>query len=137
MLFRSPAEGSVGAMLVSVEERYGVTVPLAPLFKGTVVDDVEAGLESMRYLGVHDVAGFPAHHVLLRGGELDMQLWIDVGDRPLLRKMVVAFKTIESVPQQVLVFSEWNLKARVGRKTFQARIPDGAVKTDFVARTGE
>jgi hypothetical protein len=101
-----------------------------------VADDVSAVVESSSYLGVHDVNGVPSHHILLRGAEIDLQLWIDADDMPLLRKMVVTFNTIEGAPQQVLTFSDWDLDPRISRRAFRATLPHDAIKTDFITRAG-
>jgi hypothetical protein len=132
----APAKGTVAEMLLSLEQRYGAKLPLAPLLRGTVADDVSAVVESSSYLGVHDVNGVPSHHILLRGAEIDLQLWIDADDKPLLRKMIATFNTIEGAPQQVLTFSEWDLDARISRNTFSVKLPDDAIKTDFIVREG-
>jgi len=132
----TPAKGTVAEVLQSLEQQYGARLPLAPLLRGTVVDDVSAGVESSTYLGVHDADGVPTHHILLRGEEIDLQLWIDANDKPLLRKMVATFNTIEGSPQQVLTFSDWDLDAKINPKTFRAELTDDAIKTDFIARPG-
>jgi hypothetical protein len=126
----------VPEVLLSLEQQYGARLPLAPLLRGTVVDDVGAGVESSHYLGVHDANGVPSHHILLRSTEIDLQLWIEADDMPLLRKMIVTFNTIEGAPQQVLTFSNWDLSPRISRKTFQVKLPKGAIKTDFITRAG-
>jgi hypothetical protein len=132
----APAKGTVAEVLLSLEQRFGVKLPLAPLLRGTAADDVSAAVESSIYLGVHDANGVPSHHILLRGEEIDLQLWIDADDIPLLRKMVATFNTIEGAPQQVLTFSDWDLDPRISRSAFRATLPHDAIKTDFIARPG-
>jgi hypothetical protein len=130
----APAQGTVAEMLLRLEQQYDAKMPLAPLLRGTVVDDVSAAIESSHYLGVHDVNGVPSHHILLRGTEVDLQLWIDADDTPLLRKLVATFNTIEGAPQQVLTFSDWDLEPRISSTTFRADLPDDAIKTDFIVK---
>jgi hypothetical protein len=131
-----PAKGTVPEVLLSLEQQFGVRLPMAPLLRGTVVDDVGAAVNSSHYLGVHDANGVPSHHILLRSTEIDLQLWIEDDDKLLLRKMIATFNTIEGAPQQVLMFSEWDLDARISRKAFHAKLPDDAIKTDFITREG-
>jgi hypothetical protein len=131
---RTPAAGRVNDMVVDVNERFGLELPLAPLLEYTKPDDFEAAVQSATYLGLHDAAGESCHHALYRGANIDLQLWIATGDKPLLRKMVVTFWNIEGGPQQSLVFSDWDLKPEIDRRSFEADIPDGAVRTEVLPR---
>jgi len=132
-----PAEGRVADMLVDVDERYGLELPLTPLLATSVADAFEDHVQSASYLGIHDAEGEPCHHVLYRGARVDLQVWITMDETPLLRKMVVTFWEIEGSPQQTLIFSDWNLKARARSRDFKAKIPDGAVRTEFLELTEE
>ena len=134
---QTPAAGRVNEMVVDVNERFGLELPLAPLLEYTKPDDFEAAVQGATYLGLHDAAGEPCHHALYRGANVDLQLWITTGDKPLLRKMVVTFWNIEGAPQQSLVFSDWILKPEINRQSFEAVIPDGAVRTEFLPREGQ
>ena len=132
-----PAEGRVATMLVDLDERYGLQLPLSPLLSAGIADDFEDHVRSASYLGIHDAEGEPCHHVLFRGTSVDLQAWITIGEKPLLRKMVVTFRDIEGSPQQTLIFSDWNLKARANSRDFKAKIPDDAVRTEFLVLSEE
>jgi hypothetical protein len=131
-----PAQGKVGAMLVDVNARYGLELPLAPLLSRGPEDFADA-VESTTYLGLHDAGGEPCHHMLYRGANVDLQAWITTGDAPLLRKMVVTFWQIQGAPQQALEFSDWNLRPRFSSRRFAPDIPEGAIRTEFLPLEGE
>lgn len=132
-----PAEGRVRNMVVDLNERYALDLPLAPLLSLRIAGEFESSVQSTTYLGLHDADGEPCHHVLYRGKNIDLQVWFTTGKERLVRKLVATFWRIEGEPQQTLVFSDWNLKARTGRRSFQAKIPDGAVRTDILPAGGE
>jgi hypothetical protein len=129
-----PAEGGVGDMLVDLDERYGLDLPLAPLLDATVAREFETDLESATYLGLHNVEGEACHHVLYRGTNVDLQIWATTDDKPLLKKLVVTFWKVEGAPQKALVFSDWNLDAQTDNRSFKASIPDDAIQTEFLRR---
>ena len=131
------ASGRVESMLLDVDERYGLELPLAPLLSTRIAGDFESKVQSSTYLGLHDAEGEPCHHVLYRGANVDLQVWVTTDDEPLLRKMLVTFWQIEGSPQQTLIFTEWNLKARAGRRAFKPKLPDGSIRTGFLAVRGE
>ena len=132
-----PAEGRVATMLLDVNERYDLELPLAPLLSRSIADEFEDHVKSATYLGIHDAEGEPCHHVLYRGVSVDLQAWITTGKTPLLRKMSVTFREIEGSPQQTLIFSDWNLKARARSRDFRAKLPEDAIRTEFLVLTEE
>ena len=71
---------SVAEALTQVSEKYGLELPLAPLLKKDLVDNLEAHGEAS-YLGIHDAEGEPCHHLLFRGDKNDLQAWISTGEQ--------------------------------------------------------
>ena len=131
-----PVSGPVSEALSHISQNYGVEMPLAPLLKKNLINDLEA-LGSASYLGIHDVEGEPCHHLLFRGLENDLQLWISTGAEPLLRKLVATFWDIEGAPQQSLTFSDWDLDAKIDASVFKAQIPEGAIPVEFLSEGGK
>ena len=129
-----PVQGSVEDVLTDVNRRYGLELPLATLLERKLAEDFESATERSRYLGIHDAEGVPCHHLLFRGLEKDLQIWVHAGEQPLLHKLVVTFRQIDGAPQQELVFSEWDLQAEVDPSVFKAKIPEGAIETEFLPR---
>ena len=132
----TPASGTVAEALVQVSENYGLELPLAPLLKKDLIDNLEAHGEAS-YLGIHDAEGEPCHHLLFRGEKNDLQVWISTGEQALLRKLVVTFWEIEGAPQQSLTFSDWNLNAEIDAGVFKAQIPEDALLIEFLSVGGE
>ena len=136
MYAMTPASGSNAEALIQVGEEHGLEMPLAPLLKRKLADDLEA-LGDASYLGIHDAEGEACHHLLFRGESKDLQVWISTGEQAVLRKMVVTFWDIEGAPQQALTFSEWNLEAEIADDVFEAKIPEDALLIDFLSVRGE
>ena len=130
----APAEGTVAEALLAARDRYGLRMPFAPLLERNLGNDFEEVLSQARYLGIHDAHGVVSHHLLFRGEDKDLQMWIAAEGEPLLRKMVLTFRDIEGAPQQSTVFYDWDLEARVKARDFKAEIPDGAIQTEFLTR---
>lgn len=127
-----PYQGSVYRMLETIETDHGVRLPLAPLVRKNLATDFKAAVITARNLGIHDVDGVPCHHLLFRGETEDWQVWVDIGDTPLIRKLTVNFREIEGSPQQNVFLSEWDLDPELVAEEFAARIPAGAIRTEFV-----
>ncbi len=121
----------IDAALEQLSADYGVYLPLAGLFHTDPYAKYVAGVRSKRYLGLHDVEGIPSHHFLFRGDQLDWQIWIEDGERPLPRKIVVTYKELEGSPQHSIVLTDWDLEAELDDELFVAEVPEGAVKAEF------
>ena len=77
------------------------------------------------------MAGIPCHHLSFQQETIDWQLWIDAGPQPLPRKLVIAYKTEDDVPQYEVTIRKWNLAADVPDALFEFEPPPGAKKVEL------
>jgi hypothetical protein len=111
------------------ENKYGVDLPLADLFAwGTREND--SALKSAVDLGPSTVKGTPCRHYALRQNDVDWQIWIQDGDAPLPRRLVITTSSERSEPEHDVVMS-WNLSATFPDKVFIFTPPPGSEKIDF------
>ena len=123
-----PAPPTIGQLADMLDEKYGFSVPLADLFRWGSPE-----LERRRHQGGHRPRPRrrPGHHVpAVRASaqaEIDWQIWIQKGDFPLPRKLVITTKTDEARPQHSAVYT-WNLAPSFNAATFTFDPPAGAGK---------
>jgi hypothetical protein len=84
------------------------------------------------YVGLHKVRGVPCHHLAFDGDDVQMQLWIDAGDKPLPRKVVFVQKKLEGSPEWTAYLSDWNLSPSLDDGLFNFVAPAGVKKVKFV-----
>ena len=117
-------------------ERTGTVIPLADFLYADsyaqLMGDVQRGV----YLGIHEAAGVPCHHLSFEQATIDWQIWIDAGQEPLPRKLVITYKTEDEVPQYTVTIRKWNLQAQLPDALFAFAPPDGAKRIDVVAFGG-
>jgi hypothetical protein len=118
-----------GAMDTALE-RTGMVIPLADFLYSDVYDRLMGSVHRGVYLGVHDVAGIPCHHLSFQQETIDWQLWIDAGPQPLPRKLVIAYKDEDDVPQHQVTIKKWNLAAELPEEMFQFQPPPGSRKVE-------
>ena len=115
-----------------LSKRYGVELPLADLFYwGTKRSGVEQ-IRSAIDIGSSRIDGVDTEHYALRQPDLDWQIWIERGPKPLPRKLVLT--TIEgepSQPQHVMKMT-WDLKPTQNERAFIFVPPKGAKKIEFL-----
>ena len=72
-------------------------------------------------------------HYAFRQGQIDWQIWIEVGSKPLPRKIVITNRADEARPQSVTLI-DWNLKPNPSAAVFKFSPPKGAKKIEIVPR---
>ena len=76
------------------------------------------------------------NHLAFRGAEVDWQIWIEDGDKPLSRKYVITSKLVTASPEFTVSFSRFNLSPRLTDKMFIFVPPKDAKKVDFIRPAG-
>jgi len=111
----------------------GTTVPLGDFLYANAYDRLMGDVQRGVYLGVHEAAGIPCHHLSFEQATIDWQLWIDAGADPVPRKLVITYKTEDEVPQYSVTIRKWNLAAEVPEALFRFTPPEGAKRIDVPA----
>ena len=115
------------------ERDYGLFLPLSDIVIGNPYEKLLPRARLGRYLGIHDVDGTACHHVAFVGEILDVQLWVEPGERAVPRKIVVTYKQVPGSPQYVANLMDWDLDAKLSDADFQRRVPAEAVASEFLA----
>jgi len=65
-----------------------------------------------------------------RNTDTDWQLWVEVGARPIPRKMVITSKTVNSAPQYTVRVESWTTDFEPAADAFAFTPPAGATRLD-------
>jgi hypothetical protein len=126
------AAGDIDAALAKGSKEYGLHVGLAELGANRLAEHANQGLTNALYVGESKVRGVPCHHLAFDKENVHYQLWIDAGEKPLLRKVVVTQKKLPYAPQWTAYFSDWNLAPQLADNLFTFTPPEGAQKINFL-----
>lgn len=127
------AESTIDATLSKLAADYGLSLPLEDLFVSDPHSRLMANVKAQRYVGLHDVKGVPCHHLIFGQEKITWQVWIEAGSNPLVRKVVITYKTAPMAPQFTVVVTGWDLNPSLPDSRFHPEIPDDAAKIDFLA----
>ena len=127
--------GTLDKMLDYLIDEVGVPMPLADLFYSDVYAVLSEHIETSEYVGISDLGGARCHHLAFRNPEVDWQIWIEEGERPLPRRLVITYKTHEGTPQFRARLFDWDLAPDVPDSLFSFKPSPGAQQVPFVART--
>jgi hypothetical protein len=126
------APPTLGELVDVAERRYGVDFPLADLFAWGTDKNPSTALKSALRLGPSTVRGIACDHFAFRQADVDWQVWIERGDSPLPRKMVITTTSERAQPEHEVVLS-WDLAPRLDNTKFSFVPPPDAHKVDFEA----
>lgn len=119
--------------LEKAHQEYGVKVALADLASPELWELVSKNIQHSLYVGTSEVRGVPCHHLAFDNDEVNLQVWIDEGNKPLPRKVVINYKKLEGSPEWIAYLSKWNTSAQLATATFNFVPPSGAEKVKFFA----
>lgn len=122
------APGSVDQLIASLRMGYGVALPGADLLQSNSYDVLVAGVREAKHIGRGVIDGRECEHLAFRNADTDWQLWVEVGARPIPRKMVITSKTLNSAPQYTLRIKSWKTGGKPAANAFAFVPPAGATK---------
>ena len=76
---RMDAPPTIDGTIDTALDRTGMVIPLADFLYSDVYGRLMGSVQRGVYLGIHDVAGIPCHHLSFEQETIDWQLWIDAG----------------------------------------------------------
>jgi hypothetical protein len=119
------------AELVDVaERRYGLDLPLADLFYWGTERSRVADIKGAVKVGLSSVKGAPCDHWAFHQTDVDWEICIATGDRPVPRKLVITTITERTQPQHVAVLT-WDLTPDLQEKMFSFVPPPQAQRIEF------
>jgi hypothetical protein len=127
---------TIGGLIDKLEERYGIEVPLTDLFRWGTPGAPLDNFESAMYAGQDLIGKDLCDHYAFRQKNIDWQIWISTGAKPLPRKIVITNRADEARPQSVSVLT-WNLNPTFEDSVFRFVPPKGATKIEIVQRKGK
>ncbi len=111
---------------------FGLKVALTDLASPVLWEHISKRFDHSLYVGLHKVRGVSCHHLAFDREDVELQVWVDAGDKPLPRKVVFTLKTMEGSPQWTASLSEWNSSVRLDDAVFDFQAPPGVRKIKFV-----
>jgi hypothetical protein len=129
--------GTIDAMLDDLHERFDTHQTLADFLFADPYKVFTEHVQSGTYVGLNYVGKVECHHLAFRQRLLDWQIWIDAGDQPLPRKLLITFKRQMNEPQYTALIHRWDVNPKLSDDLFQFQPPEGVRKVDFMNRHAE
>jgi hypothetical protein len=125
------AKENIDATCDLLAGKYGMVLPLADLLFEDAYKTLTSAVRSGRHLGSGYVFDVKCHHLAFRQEAVDWQIWVDEGERPLPRKLVITYKETPAQLQFTAYLNNWNVSADLPDDRFTFKAPADAKKIDF------
>jgi len=124
------APGSVDQLIHALREGHGTALPGSDLLLSNSYEVLVAGIMEAKYIGIGIIDGRECNHLAFRNFDTDWQLWVEAGEHPIPRKMVVTSKTMNSAPQYTIRIKSWETGLKASPSDFTFTPPADAKKLD-------
>lgn len=112
-------------------EEFGVEAPLMDMVYRDVSNHLIGSQQSILYLTDKSrVGGTDCHHIAIRGADVDVQLWVEEGDRPVPRKIMITSKWEGGAPRFFANMS-WDSAPEIDPGVFVFKAPEDSVNIGF------
>jgi hypothetical protein len=130
---QTESPGSIDQLVARLRNELGVAVPGADLLLSKAYDDLMTDVLDAKHIGRGVIDGIECDHLAFRNADVDWQLWVEIGDRPIPRKYVITSKAVTGGPQYTLRIKDWKTDAPVAADAFTFKPPADAKKVEFAA----
>ena len=118
-------------------EKLDIIAPAAELLYKNAAEKMLKESSSGFVVGSSVVGGVKCTHLAFRGSEVDWQIWIEDGDKPLPRKFILTSKKVAGEPQFTVLIRSWDVAPKLTSSEFSFTPPKGAKKIEFLQLTAE
>jgi hypothetical protein len=120
---------SIDQLIDSLRDR-GMSMPGGDLLLGNVHDTLSGDIIEAKHVGRGVIGGVECEHLAFRDQDVDWQLWVQVGDKPIPCKYVITSKAVGMAPEYTLMIRSWKTDVPVDETAFSFKPPEGAKKVD-------
>ena len=104
---------NIESALEKANKEFGVRVALTDLASPNLWELLNKRIKHSLYVGQSKIRGVFCHHLSFDGDEVQLQVWIEAGDQPLPRKVVLTHKNLPGSPQWTAYLSDWNFSPQL------------------------
>lgn len=124
---------TIDGALDTAHKEYGLRVALADLSSENAYVLATKGTKNALYVGQGVVHGVKCHHLAFDRDKIQWQIWIDAGEKPLIRKLIITQKKLPGEPQWTAYFADWNFSPQLSDNLFVFTPPEGAKQIKFMS----
>jgi len=110
----------------------GLDMPAVEFLDADPYAGLVSNVQSSDYLGTVYVDGIECHYLTFRAAQVDWQLWVATGEKPLPMKYIITSKWVTAAPQYSIRFRDWDTAPEIKADQFSFSAPKGASRLDSI-----
>jgi len=118
--------GTLDEMIAYFVEDLGLANPLDDFYMTSFFSGAKDEILTGFYVDEVTLGSRQCHHLAFRLNDVDLQVWVEDGDRPLPCSLVITYKHEPGHPQFWAQFVDWDLSPRAGDEKFEFSPAKGA-----------
>jgi hypothetical protein len=130
---QTDSSGSVDQLVGRLRGEFNVAVPGADLLLSKAYEELMGDVVESKHIGRGVIDGVECDHLAFRNTDVDWQLWVEVGSRPIPHKYIITSKAVTGAPQYTLRIKDWKTDVSVAADAFAFKPPANAKKIEFAA----
>jgi hypothetical protein len=123
--------GTVEHLIDELKDKHNRPLPAADLLMSNSYDELMQDVYDSKDLGSGVIGGTECDYLAFRKDQVDWQIWIAQGDRPVPCRFSVTSKLIANGPQYSVQFSNWKIGSDVAAVDFAFTNSMNAEKVDL------
>lgn len=131
---RAPQPGDIDQSVQYFVRDLGMRMPLAAMLTTRFPQELEKRVLEISHVEQTDFLGVPADHLAGRMKDVDFQVWISAGQRPVPLRIVITYRKEPGQPQFRADFTDWKFNPSFLHKTFRFDPAPGAREVPLVAQ---
>lgn len=124
------APDTIDELMEEIESNYKIVLPLEDLFDWGTDKAPTDKIKMATYIGESKIGNYEVDQFVIRQGNIDWQLWVRKGDKPIPQKMIYTATDDQARPQFTAEL-DWNLDPKIPMKTFEFKPPKGSYKIEI------
>ncbi len=123
--------GTIDHLIDELHNTYNRPLPAADLLMTNVDEELMAGVVDVKDLSSGVIGGTECDYLAFRTEDVDWQIWIAQGDRPLPCQYIITSKKIADSPQYSIQFRDWKTGDEVAAEDFSFKNATNAKQIDL------
>ena len=137
VMARLSKPGTVDEGLYHLVGALKTRVPLSVLLATTFRKEMESRVTEIDLVEHTSIAGQQVDHLAARTPDVDFQVWITSGAKPVPLRVVITYKNVPGQPQFWANLSDWNFDPKIDPATFLFVPPAGTEAIPFMVPVAE